>query len=119
MEAGGRVADEMWMAPAGGAMLGVSRTVAGDRVVAHEFMQIREQDGSMLFIARPSGHDEATFTLAARAAREAIFANPAHDFPQRVIYRMQGDRLVGRIEGVQNGKEQSTDYPMRRVPCPS
>jgi uncharacterized protein DUF6265 len=114
----GRVVDEMWMAPAGGAMLGVSRTVANGRASAHEFMQIREQDGGLAFIARPSGQAEATFVLARSGAREAVFENPRHDFPQRVIYRLQGDMLVGRIEGTSKGKEQSADFPMKRVACP-
>ena len=32
---------EQWMTPAGGTLLGISRTVAKGRTVAHEFMQIR------------------------------------------------------------------------------
>jgi len=35
---------EQWMPPAGGTLLGTSRTVAKGRTVAHEFMQIREQE---------------------------------------------------------------------------
>ena len=99
-------------------MLGTGRAVANGRAVAHEFMQIREQDREMVFIARPSGQEEATFTLTKSGTREVVFANPAHDFPQRVIYRMQGDMLVGSIEGSQNGRERSAEFPMRRVACP-
>ena len=117
-KSGDRVVDEMWMTPAGGAMLGVSRTVADGRAVAHEFMQIREDNGQLAFIARPSGQQEATFRMLKSSAREVVFENPAHDFPQRVSYRLDGETLVGRIEGMQNGKPRSVDYPMRRVACP-
>ncbi len=113
-----RLVEEMWMAPSGGALLGVGRTVSGGRAVAHEFMQIRERDGVLTFIALPSGQAEAAFPLLRAGARELVFENRAHDFPQRVIYRLQGEMLVGRIEGVQNGKEQSADFPMKRVSCP-
>ncbi len=117
-ESPNRVADEMWMTPAGGVVLGVSRTVANGRTVAHEFMQIREDAGRVVFIAQPAGQAEATFTLLTQGPRDVVFENPAHDFPQRVMYRLDGDTLVGRIEGSQNGKPRSVDYPMRRTPCP-
>ena len=116
-EAAGRVADEMWMAPAGGVMLGVNRTVASGRTVSYEFMRIHD-DGGLTFTAKPSGQNEASFKMLKRGAREIVFENPAHDFPQRVMYRLENDTLIGRIEGTQNGKSRSVDYPMRRVDCP-
>jgi hypothetical protein len=118
-ESGGRVADEIWMAPAGGVMLGMNRTIAGGRAASTEFMQIREDAGRIVFQAKPSGQAEASFPLLKSAAREVVFENRAHDFPQRVIYRLDGETLVGRIEGTRNGKPQSIDYPMRRVRCAS
>ncbi len=100
-------------------MLGISRTVADGKTVEFEFMQIREEtNGEILFIAKPSGQPEATFKLIKGSAREVIFENPQHDFPQRVIYRLQDDgSLLGRIEGVSKGKEKSVDFPMNRARC--
>lgn len=100
-------------------MLGISRTVAEGKTVEFEFMQIREDaSGEILFIAKPSGQPEATFKLIKGSAREVIFENPQHDFPQRVIYRLQSDgSLLGRIEGVSKGKEKSVDFPMSRARC--
>ena len=115
--AGGRVIDEFWMAPAGGLMLGSGRTVANGRVVEFEFMQIREDAGRLVFTAKPSGQPEASFPSIRSSSREVVFENPAHDFPQRVIYRIAGDSLTGRIEGMQNGKLRTVDFPMQRVPC--
>jgi hypothetical protein len=118
-DAEGRLVDEMWMAPAGDAVIGMSRTVSQGRAVAHEFMQIRRDGPRLVFIARPSGQAEATFTLLKSGSREVTFENPAHDFPQRVIYRRKGeDTLIGRIEGTENGHARGIDFPMRRVACP-
>ena len=39
----GRAYEEHWMKPAGGVMLGMSRTIAGGKAVGHEFLQIRER----------------------------------------------------------------------------
>jgi hypothetical protein len=118
MESATRVVDEMWMAPAGGVMLGTGRTVIKGRAVGHEFMQIREDSGRIAFVARPSGQAEASFALVTIGEREVVFENPAHDFPQRVIYRRDGTSLTGRIEGTQNGKPRFEDFPMRKVTCP-
>ena len=110
---------EHWMKPAGQTMLGMSRTVAGGKTVEFEFMQIRqEDDGEIYFIANPSGQKEARFKLINAAAREVVFENPTHDFPQRIIYRSESvDVLLGRIEGTIKGKDKAVDFPMKRTLC--
>jgi uncharacterized protein YciI len=110
---------EQWMTPAGGAMLGMSRTVRGGRVVEHEFMQIRTGEaGRIAYVAAPSGQRETSFVLVQQAADAVTFENPTHDFPQRVIYRaLPEGRLAARIEGLRNGTPRGIDFPMRRVPC--
>lgn len=51
-------------------------------------------------------------------ATMAVFENPNHDFPQRIIYRLVTvDSLVARIEGRIDGKERSSDFPYRRARC--
>jgi Domain of unknown function (DUF6265) len=101
MEKSGRVVDEQWMAPAAGVMLGMSRTIAKGRVLEHEFMQIREGPGGMLFfVAKPAGQPEATFPHASLTDAEVVFENPLHDFPQRISYALQGDGgLLAALEG--------------------
>ncbi len=82
-------------------------------------MQLRQQaDGSVVFIAQPAGRGETAFTLQPGSPGAAVFENPQHDFPQRVIYRLDdGGRLNARIEGQRNGSLQGVDFPMQRVPC--
>src|SRR5688572_1118663 len=49
---GGAVSlEERWTPPAGGAMLGVSRTIKQDRMVAFEFLRIIERNGGLLYVA--------------------------------------------------------------------
>lgn len=117
----GRLVEEQWMAPRGGTLLGTSRTVVDERTTEYEFLQIRQQDDGVFFVARPSGQAEASFrlvTAAAGLASEAVFEDPTHDFPQRVIYRLQPDgSLLARIEGTKDGAPLAADFPMRRVTC--
>ena len=110
---------EQWTAPAGGLMLGVARTLRRDRPPSHEFMQIRDTAQGLVLIALPSGQREATFTVQQIDTRSVTFENPAHDFPQRVIYlSSDGDTLEGRIEGMRNGQLRTIRFPMKRTPCP-
>ena len=112
---------EQWLPLAGGTLIGVGRTVKKGKTVAHEFLQIREQaDGRLAFMAQPSGQPAAVFPLASLSDTEAVFENPQHDFPQRVIYARDGDdRLKARIEGLRTGQLRVMAFPMRRVSCNS
>jgi hypothetical protein len=118
--AGNRVVDEQWMAPRAGLMLGMSRTVRDDTVLV-EFEQLRITDhgAGAVFHAEPSGQPPADFTAATVSDSMVTFANPAHDFPQRIIYRRRGaDSVVARIEGTRGGQMRGVDFPYVRVACP-
>lgn len=109
---------EQWMPLAGGTLLGVGRTVRQGRTIEHEFLQIREKDGKLVYIALPSGQTMAEFTAIRQDDREVVFENLQHDFPQRIIYRLQGEReLHARIEGMRNGVLKGIDFPLARVSC--
>jgi hypothetical protein len=110
---------EQWMAPAGGTLFGISRTIRDGRTVAHEFMQIRlGSDAIAEFVAQPSGQAQTVFTMHRQDASEAVFDHPLHDFPQTVAYRrVSNDRIVGSIEGVSDGERRRIELPMSRVPC--
>lgn len=116
---GDRRVEEQWMVPRGGSMLGMSRTVTGNRTSEYEFMLIREQEGRLVFTARPSGQSEASFSSIELTESKVVFENPAHDFPQRVIYRLERDgSLAARIEGMKGGEARGVDFPMRPTRCP-
>jgi hypothetical protein len=120
LKANGRTTDEHWLAPAGGSLLGVSRTVAGGKTAEFEFLQIRDLPQGLTYIARPSNQAEAQFKIASKTADEIVFENPAHDFPQRIRYRRAGpDGLHARVEGTMNGKTRGIDFPYVRVACVS
>lgn len=111
------VVEEQWMAPGGGVMLGMGRTLRGGQLREYEFTRIVETGGSLAYVAQPSGQATATFALKSLSATEAVFENAAHDFPQRVIYRQLGpDAVTGRIEGEIAGQAKGVDFPYKRCP---
>lgn len=117
LESGGRVVEEQWMAPRGGVMLGMGRTVRGGTLVEYESVILREQDGRLAYEAHPSGQPSAVFTSASVSESTVIFENPTHDYPQRVGYQRDGDSLLAWIDGTANGKSRRVDFPYRRVAC--
>jgi hypothetical protein len=118
-EGGEAGSGEFWTPLAGDTLFGVSRTVRDGRTVAHEFVQIRPQpDGTIAYIALPSGQAEAAFRLVSVDGRQAVFENPDHDFPQRIAYRLDdGGRLAAWIEGTMDGETRRVDFPMTRANC--
>jgi hypothetical protein len=114
-----RLTVEMWMPPAGGLMLGASRTVVGGVAREFEHLRIRADGDKLAYIALPSGQKETAFPAKQVSDNELVFENLAHDFPQRIIYRKRGaDSLVARIEGPgPNNTARGFDFPMRRASC--
>jgi hypothetical protein len=111
--------EEQWNKPAGGTMLGLSRTLKGGKVVFSEFMRIDQDEGKMVYMARIGTKATPTpFELISMSSNEAVFENLAHPFPQRIRYRREENgSLFARIEGVDKGESRSEDFPMRRASC--
>jgi hypothetical protein len=118
LKRGNRTGFEMWMPPAGGIMMGASRTVAGGQAVEWERLQLSEREGRLVYTSLPSGQTETSFTSTAVTDSSFTVENLQHDFPQRIIYRRQGaDSLIARIEGPGGNGTRGIDFPMRRTSC--
>ena len=98
-----KTTEERWSPPAGGAMLGVSRTVSRKRMVAFEYLRIVERDGGLVFIAQPGGRSPTEFVLTEIKKHQAVFVNPRHDYPQRIVYNLADDGLLTASIGFANG----------------
>ena len=114
----GRTVEEQWMAPRGGSMLGMGRTVRGGALVEYELVVIKEQGDRLVYEAHPSGQPTATFPSRTIAEASVVFENLQHDFPQRVGYQRNGaSALLAWIEGMQGGQIRRIDFSYRRVAC--
>jgi hypothetical protein len=97
---GNALIEERWTDPASNMMLGVSRTVRGDKVVEFEFLRIEARADGIYYVAQPGGRPATDFKLTKWDGTEATFENPQHDFPKRVIYRRMPDNVVvARVDG--------------------
>ena len=111
------VVEEQWMAPRGGTMIGMGRTVRGGRTTEYELVVLKEQDGRLAYEAHPSGQPSAVFLSSEVSDTAVVFENPEHDFPQRVGYRRSGTGLAAWIEGTMKGQKRHIDFAYTRVAC--
>lgn len=105
---GRRQIEEHWTTAAGGSMMGMSRTVAGDKTVEFEYLRIEQREDGIYYVAHPKARCPGTdFKLTRASATEAVFENPQHDFPKRIIYRKTDDGLTASIDGGEGSKSVS------------
>ena len=115
----GYLLSEQWMRPEGGMMIGMGRTVRDRKAQDWEFMRIEQTGDGLTFFAKPKANrDETPFKMTRMSESEIVFEDPAHDFPQKVTYRLtKTGSLAPSIEGMINGKLKTIEFPMQRVEC--
>ncbi len=96
--------EERWCPPLGGAMLAVSRSVnTSVRMSAFEYLRIVERDGGLVYIAQPGGAKPTEFVLTELTKTRAVFDNPRHDFPRRIVYELSPEgrmsTSIGQLKG--------------------
>ena len=88
----GSSVEERWSPPKGGAMLAVSRSVnTSGKMFAFEYLRIVEREGGLVYIAQPNGATPTEFVMTELSAKRAVFDNPRHDYPKRIVYELTGD----------------------------
>lgn len=109
---GRRQIEEHWTQVAGASMLGMSRAVAGEKMVEFEYLRIEQRADGVYYVAHPQARCPATdFKLTRASATEAVFENPQHDFPKRIIYRKSGnDELTASVDGGEGTKARTFAY---------
>jgi len=55
------------------------------------------------------------FKLSSDNENTFAFENPKHDYPQKIVYKKVNEKnLVATISGIQQGKQSSESYPMKK-----
>lgn len=112
---GGREVSETWTG-SGRLLVGSGITLRPGAEPSFEWMRIGPgSQGSLSFYASPNGAPVTEFALMSQGDTSLVFSNPAHDFPQRVLYSRTGDVLTGAIEGTMNGQERRMTWTYRRA----
>jgi hypothetical protein len=103
--------EERWSPPLGGAMLAVSRTVSRGKMSSFEFLRVTERGAGLVYVAQPRGAPPTEFVLTEIAGQRAVFENPRHDSPQRIVYELSADgRLSASIGFIKGGRPQRFEF---------
>ena len=109
--------EESWLAPRANEAIGMSRTLAGGRMLSFEFMRIIDREGSPTYVAQPNGEPPTYFKKTGGGEGWIRFENKQHDYPQRIEYRKLGEGLLAEIGGPgAEGKEEVISYRYQRCP---
>ena len=115
-EFGGGKFEEHWLAPVGGVMIGMGRVTSDGQTQFTEFLKIVQEGEEISYRAIIEGQPEVAFKLTKHEGGEAVFENPQHDFPQRIIYRLEKDgSLFARVEATKEGVTRGEEFRMKRT----
>ena len=106
-----RWTEERWSPPRGGAMLGTGLSGRGDKALSYEFMRIAvDEKGEIAFWGSPQGATPVPFRLESATDREAVFVNPTHDYPQRIVYRRTARGMTATTSLADGSNAQTWKY---------
>lgn len=110
---------EFWEKQNDSTYKGVSFTLAGSDTVFYESILLQESGSDLFYIPLAKGQNDekpVVFTFVGFRDSNFVFENPAHDFPQKIVYRQTGNgTLLAYIEGAIKGKTKRKDFPMQRI----
>jgi len=111
---GAATVEEHWVL-ASNAMLGMGRTLSGDRMVSFEYLRIVAREDGIFYIAQPNGRSPTEFRLTMSDSTRVVFENPDHDFPKRIVYTRQGDEAMTAWVDSGEGSNDARSFTYGRV----
>lgn len=101
---------EVWTKPDSGYLFGYAITY--DETGAVSFFEQSRIDGGRpaVFNAYPGGFGPSEFTEVSRDKNTVTFANPAHDYPQRITYSRKGSRMSATISLMNGGRSVTWEF---------
>ncbi|MCG8436167.1 MAG: DUF6265 family protein [Gammaproteobacteria bacterium] len=116
---GDNYVSEHYSNPSGGVILGLVKTVSGDKLDFFEFLRIIQRGEQIIYVPYPKGKPgNVEFILVEIEPDKAVFENLDYDFPQRITYRLLADNnLLTQIAGTVEGKYVLQEYSTAPVPC--
>ncbi|MBD3403183.1 hypothetical protein GF420_09835 [candidate division GN15 bacterium] len=99
---GDNIFEARYSSPEGGQVLGMSKEFLPNRPAYIEFERFHAIEGEVVVTPYPAGRQSVNFALTSHdpETRRAVFENPEHDFPTKLVYhRIESDSLVIEVSG--------------------
>lgn len=109
----GRTGFEQWERVSGTAMKGIGVTMKEKDTLFKEGLQLQAKENALYYVADVAENKGLVwFKITAITADGFTCENPAHDFPQKIVYQKTEDQLKVTISG--DGK--SIDFFFEKKP---
>lgn len=109
---------ETWEKKNDSTLVGESYFIREKDTLHSERIEVLQKGEDLLYIPTVKGQNNdkpVTFKLTLATENEFTFENPAHDYPQKIVYKMvNANSLVATISGKQQGKNSTESYPMTK-----
>ena len=105
--------EELWSSAEGGTLIGINRSVRGDRTTGFEYMRIAADEQGPAFFGSPSGAASVRFAMVEARHHVLAFENRAHDYPQRIVYRRDGETLFATVSLADGSRPMSWTFNRR------
>jgi hypothetical protein len=109
---------EQWKTADGKVMHGRGGVLSGKDTVFAENVSIEEREDGLYYIAVVSGNPApAEFKFTGYKNDTAVFEDPTHDFPQRVLYFKNEDgTFYACVDGKYKGKYIKEEFNYKKAP---
>lgn len=116
--ADGVASEEHWTSAAGDGLVGMHKDVQAGKMTGFEFLRIEvDAQQRICYVSMPGGAPPTSFCAVEVGERRVVFENKEHDFPQRILYWLDGaGNLHARIEGPPGAGESAMEWVWSPLP---
>ena len=113
------VLTETWTKENDSTFSGTTYFIINKKDTVHsETIILKQQNDELIYRPTVKGqnNDEPVdFKLSSESENSFSFENPKHDYPQKIVYKKVNEtNMVASISGMQQGKQSSESYPMKK-----
>ncbi|MBF0693463.1 MAG: hypothetical protein IR153_00225 [Flavobacterium sp.] len=92
--------------------------IYGKDTLHNERVVLSKRKGAITYSPTVQGQNEdkpVDFAFVSFENGKLTFENPAHNYPQKIVYQKKADSLVAEISGIQQGKMSSERFAMSKM----
>ncbi|WP_396174136.1 DUF6265 family protein [Flavobacterium sp.] len=113
------ILSETWKKENDSTFSGESYFIINKKDTVHsETIILRQIKDELIYSPTVKGqnNDESVdFKLSSESENTFVFENPKHDYPQKIVYKkVDENSLIATISGIQQGKQSTESYPMKK-----
>jgi hypothetical protein len=113
------ILSETWKKENDSTFSGKSYFIVNSKDTVHsETIILTQLNNQLIYSPTVKGQNDdkpIDFIMTSDSENNFVFENPKHDYPQKIVYKKATENsLVATISGMQQGKQSTESYPMKK-----